>query len=124
METMMTTTEAKTGDMVMCIKCMGTGKVCFKHIENGRCFQCQGTGKVEKRESRRARPSSRQRYIVMSDWLTEEDAERATGDGACDLEMAARKVAILRTNARTYGPALVWIVDTLTNATVWADYIG
>jgi hypothetical protein len=29
-----------------CPKCLGSGRVPFRHIENGVCFQCRGTGKV------------------------------------------------------------------------------
>jgi RecJ-like exonuclease len=28
-----------------CIKCQGTGKVIYRHIENGKCFECNGSGK-------------------------------------------------------------------------------
>jgi hypothetical protein len=43
----MTTTNTGSAKMVKCIKCQGTGKVIWAHIDNGRCFACQGTGKVE-----------------------------------------------------------------------------
>jgi hypothetical protein len=30
-----------------CVKCQGTGKTVWRHIDNGRCFDCGGTGNVE-----------------------------------------------------------------------------
>ncbi len=29
-----------------CFKCGGTGKVSFRHIQNGDCFQCGATGRL------------------------------------------------------------------------------
>jgi hypothetical protein len=33
--------------MFECDKCNGSGKVHWKHIENGRCFKCGGVGKLK-----------------------------------------------------------------------------
>ena len=29
-----------------CPKCLGSGRVPFRHIEGGVCFQCRGTGRI------------------------------------------------------------------------------
>ena len=40
----------------VCIKCSGTGRVCFKHIENGKCFACNGSGVAVVRATGRKAP--------------------------------------------------------------------
>lgn len=36
-----------------CLRCAGSGKVVWRHVEGGRCFACDGVGKVTQRESGR-----------------------------------------------------------------------
>jgi hypothetical protein len=42
---MQTTTQSK------CTKCDGSGKVMWKHVDNGRCFDCAGSGRCVTRHT-------------------------------------------------------------------------
>lgn len=53
-----------------CNKCDGTGKVLWKHVDNGRCFECNGSGKcvarhvdVQKVTTQRNPAQERQSFI-------------------------------------------------------------
>lgn len=34
-----------------CVRCMGTGKTVFRHVDGGICYACMGTGNVDKADA-------------------------------------------------------------------------
>lgn len=40
---------------VMCLRCGGSGKTRWVHVDNGICYACDGTGEVESKPARRVR---------------------------------------------------------------------
>lgn len=110
---MMTTTNE-----FKCMKCDGTGKVCFRHIEGGRCFQCGGTGRMSaRRPTRRSAPTAKRFHIGYE--LSWEDENQA-GDSHDDIATAHKVARNLMANLRGERGVTVWILDRKTGETVWA----
>jgi hypothetical protein len=95
-----------------CSKCLGSGRVPFRHIENGVCFQCGGTGKISGRIKTGKTPKAIEPTISDAEALkriaTILDVMKETGGYK----------AFMHTDAEMYviGPRLASIMAVLESA--------
>lgn len=87
-----------------CLRCGGSGRVRFKHIDGGVCYGCKGTGRAVLRQAKYVAPrrSGAPTWSVAS--TIDRNGEPETLGHACANQAMARShVALLRSNARRDG---------------------